>query len=336
MTKNIWLVGSAAGFATVMLLVSSGMTAGGSFLSFFIPLPGLIAGLAYGWPVAGIAGLTGAVLFFIASSGIGGLVYIIIVAVPATMMAHVIGLWRPDDTTAFTDSFRRPAPVGREDDVDWYPLSNILMWLVFIAGGLAVFSTLALGTDDLAYTTTVHEIMDDFIDRRMAPVFHQELSLDQRASLKLIATTLLPAMVALTWMFLMIFNTWIAAKVVRASGMMARPAPDMRMVGLPRGIIFGLGIMLLATSAGGLVGRGAVGFAGAALFAILLVGLAVVHEWTVGKPARMFMLTALYVALLGVWQLAVPPLLVLGLAEPFFRFRDKFRARRQSRRNPPD
>ncbi|MGI9408366.1 MAG: hypothetical protein ACR2O4_18470 [Hyphomicrobiaceae bacterium] len=340
LTKNIWLIGAAAGFATVLLFVSSGLAAGGGLLGLFVPLPSLIAGLAWGWPVAGIAGLTGAVFFFVMTSGIGGLIYALLIAVPATLMAYVMGLWRPSGTDIrFIDGASQPPDAAvstKPDRIEWYPLSRVLMWLVLLATVLAAFMTLSLGLDELKYRATVYEIMDDMIERRMEPMFQRQFTIEEKATLKERVALLLPAFVSSIWMLLMVLNTWLASRIARASSMLARPAPDLRMTGLARVIVLGLGAALLLTNLGGVPGRIAMGFVGAALFAILLIGLAVVHEWSIGNPARFVLLAGVYIGLLLASFLVLPALLLLGLAEPWLDLRARARARRQTPQGPPE
>ena len=334
MIRNIWLIGAAAGLATFLLFLSSGFATGGTLLGFFVPLPSLIAGIGFGWPVAAIAGLVGAVLFFLLTNGVGGIIYFGIIAVPVTIITYIAGLWNPPGTQQVADSFRQPPPAGDEDKVAWFPLSAILMTLVLMATALAALMSFSLGIDELAYRAAVFEILDDLIDNRLAPILQREFTLDQRVALKETTAKLLPAAVAASWLLLMVLNAWLASKIAQMSGLMQRPAPDIRMTGMPAGVIIGLGIMLFAASFDGPIGRFAMGFVGAGIMAVILIGLAVIHEWSFGRPLRPMLLGGVYLGFLIAVIFTVIPIFLLGLADQFFDFRGKARARRTGRPNP--
>ncbi len=336
LTKNIWVIGAVAGVATVLLYVSSILAPGGMMLGLFVPLPSLIAGIAYGWPVAGIAGLVGALCFFMiaGASGIAGLVYAVMIAVPATLLAQVIGLWRPDTTERFSDSFRNPPPAGAEEHVEWFPLSGILAWLVILATVLTTLMLLPFGFDDLKYKANVHELVDTLI-AQLRPAMQSDLTPDQVAALKVNTARLLPAFAAASWVMLMILNGWIAMRIARMSGLLQRPAPDMRLAMLPRMVLFGLGIALLVATMAGVPGRIAMAFCGAALFAIMLIGLAVLHEWSVGRPARGLLLAGVYVGAFIAQPFSGLLLVLLGFADWFFHLRVKARLQREGQAPPP-
>lgn len=329
LTKNIWVIGAVAGVATVLLYVSSILAPGGVFVGLFVPLPSLIAGIAYGWPVAGIAGLVGALCFFFIAggSGIAGMVYAIMIAVPATLLSQVMGMWRADETQRYTDSFRNPPPSDAMDQVEWFPLSGILAWLVILATVLTALMLLSLGVGDVAYTSNVHELVDHLITQ-LRPAMKSELTLDQVAALKVNTAALLPAFVAASWVMLMVLNGWFAARIARMSGLLQRPAPDMRMAMLPRLVLFGLGVALVIATFGGVPGRIATAFSGAALFAIMMIGLAVLHEWSVGRPARAMLLGGVYFGAIVAQPFSGLLLILLGFADWFFHLRIKARLRR--------
>lgn len=336
LTKNIWLIGVVAGLATLLLYVASIATPGGVMLGLFVPLPSLIAGLAYGWPVAGVAGLVGALCFFLLTqgSGIAGLVYAVMIAVPATLLAQVAGLWRVDESQRFVDSFRVPPPADAVEHVQWFPLSGILTWLVLLATALTSVMIVQLGFSELAYTANVHELVDHLVEQ-MRPAMSKELTADQVAALKVNTTAILPAAVAASWMLLMVLNVWLAARIATTSGLLNRPRPDIRMTQVPRLVLFGLGVALFAATIPGVPGRIGTAFCGAALFALMLIGLAVLHEWSVGRAARGVLLAGVYVGTFFTQPLSGLLLILLAFGDYFFHLRVKARLSREERGPPP-
>lgn len=336
LTKNIWVIGAVAGLATLLLYVASIVAPGGIFLGLFVPLPSLIAGFAYGWPVAGIAGLVGALCFFLLTqgSGLAGLVYAVMIAVPATLLSQVAGLWRVDDTQRYVDSFRQPPPHEMSNDIQWFPLSGILTWLVLLATVLTTLMIAQLGTNEVAYKASVHELVDHLVER-LRPTMSKEMTVDQIAALKTNTAAILPGAVAASWMLLMLVNSWLAARIAVRSGLLQRPPPDMRMAQLPRLVLFGLGIALLAATLTGLPGRIAAAFCGAALFAIMLIGLAVLHEWSAGRPARIVLLGGVYLGAFFTQPISGLLLILLGFADYFFQLRIRARLRREGNTPSP-
>ncbi|MEL6288797.1 MAG: DUF2232 domain-containing protein [Pseudomonadota bacterium] len=337
-SPNIWAIGIAAGAATFLLVLLSGV--GGGVIALVVPLPGLVVGLAYGWPVAALAGLVGASMTFLFSqgSGIAGLAYAVVVALPVVLLAHLTGAWRTPDGR-LVDSFKaHPATIDGVDPRDpgvWLSPSSLLTAIVFIAVALASMMTLAFGVDDTRYTANVHEALDSLLDTRLAPGLREQLTPDQLGSLKEGVALVLPAAAAIGWMLAMCLNLWLAGRITAARGLLARPVPPLRETALPRILLFGLGIALIVINLGGAPGRVAIAFAGAAVFALVLIGLAVIHEWSLGRSARAFILGIIYAGLLFVGHLVAPFLAALAIADFAFGFRPRLRARRVSSGPPP-
>jgi len=127
-----------------------------------------------------------------------------------------------------------------------------------------------------------------------------------------------------------LFNLWLAARVVKISGRLARPWPDLSALMLPPAtsgfLAVAIGASFLPDLFGILSGAGAASLV--VVFAIL--GLAVLHSVTRGMSSRTLVLAGVYAATV---VLAWPLLLIsiVGLAETMFNIR--FRISR--RRGPP-
>jgi hypothetical protein len=140
---------------------------------------------------------------------------------------------------------------------------------------------------------------------------------------------ILPASFAVTFMLMLLFNLWLAGRVLRASGQLARPWPDIAgELEYPRGTPLAL---LVATGIGfidGLAGMAAGALSGALFLAYLLLGLAIIHHLTRGQGWRPILLGALYLGLL-ISPIPAPfnpvPLIValLGLADTIRPLRRK-------------
>jgi hypothetical protein len=95
----------------------------------------------------------------------------------------------------------------------------------------------------------------------------------------------------------------------------------------PPGMLWGLGIALAFTFLlDGYPKLISSGFAGALLFAYMLMGLAIIHHVTRGKPQRPFILWGVYFLLLlfNSWMAGV--IALLAIAEPISPLRRAFSA----------
>jgi hypothetical protein len=122
-------------------------------------------------------------------------------------------------------------------------------------------------------------------------------------------------------------NLWLAGKVVKASGRLQRPWPDLSAMAFPQ-----LTPLLLAAALAGsflpdLPGIIAGVFAASLLMAYAVLGFAVLHMVTRPLSGRAFVLAGTYAAVvLFGWPVLIMTL--LGLADSVINVRGRFRKRR--------
>jgi len=121
------------------------------------------------------------------------------------------------------------------------------------------------------------------------------------------------------------FNLWLAARVVKVSGRLRRPWPDLSAMTLPS---FAPGVLAAAIAGSFLPGLPGIlaGVLAASLFmAYALMGFAVLHAITRNMSGRTFALVGAYftVVVLG-WPILA--MSMLGLAESAFNIRARFAA----------
>ncbi len=136
-----------------------------------------------------------------------------------------------------------------------------------------------------------------------------------------VALALLPAASAISTMGSLLINMWLAGRITFASGRLQRPWPDLAAIAYPTGAPLLLAVATGAAFMTGLPGLIAAGFAGPLFFAYVLMGLAVVHFVTRGRPWRPFALWALYAALFIMNTIASLAIALLGLAESIWPIR---------------
>jgi hypothetical protein len=145
-----------------------------------------------------------------------------------------------------------------------------------------------------------------------------------------ILVMIVPPMKATALTATSLLNLWLAALIVRVSGRLKRPWPQIAQMTFPPFAATALAIAVAGTFLPDLIGLASGVFTASLLLAYALLGFAVVHAITVGFTGRGFMLTGLYftVGLFG-WPIVLMSL--LGLLETVAALR----ARSAARRRPP-
>jgi hypothetical protein len=126
------------------------------------------------------------------------------------------------------------------------------------------------------------------------------------------------------------FNLWLAARVVKFSGRLARPWPQLSAMSFPSSLTMALAIAIALSFVDGLLGIVAGVVSASLLLAYGVLGFAVMHAITEGMKARAFVLGLAYAAVLFIgWPMLA--LCLLGLTEVAFGLR----ARITRKRGPP-
>lgn len=303
-------------------LVSAGLfgsaasgTAFGLFVLFFLaPMPIAIAGFGWGWQSALVSAAVGtiAVLVVIASKAAG--LYLVTAAAPMVLLSYLLMLHRHDPTAVSAVS-----PSATDTSIEWYPLGRAIGWLALWAGVLGALAVLTIATDTASLTAQLQKQLEQFIKAgmKLPPVGSADISETERLGLmaKLMAV-LMPGMVAIFWMLSTSLNAWLAGVVVYASGNLKRPWPDIRMIQLPRQVPVAFVASILATFLDGMPGLIATAFASAIFLAYVFVGLAIIHQLTLGLSARPAVLAGVYTALVLFNPFSSLIIGMIGVAEP--------------------
>jgi hypothetical protein len=304
------LVGLGAGLVSAVLFASASTgTILGLFVLFFLsPLPVAIAGLGWGWRAAAIAAVAGALVIGIIGNTRGVVFHAAAIGLPTVILSHYCLLnreVRPDTGAAV---------------VEWYPLGRILALAGLIAGALAALGLVTTAPDMAALKTLLSTALERMItlpaEVKRPAGMPDKLTPEQLASLTGLMTGIFTVSLATMWLAVATFNLWLAAHVVARSGRLVRPWPDLSQVRLPGWVPIALAATLAGTYAADFPGLIAAGFAGALLFAYVIVGLAIVHNLTRGSSVRPMILSVVYAALVLLGMIAAPLLALLALAEP--------------------
>jgi len=306
------IIGAGSGLVSAALFTSAATaTSLAGILFYLAPLPLCLAGLGWGGMATLLSALTGTVVIAASLGAATAAVFALSIAAPTALLAHLALLSRPAAT-----------PNGQVvGALEWYPPGRIIGWAALIAGLLAGILVLTIGYDQEAYRDTIRQILEHStlkeLDRN-GTVFTEEAI----ASLSSVLARALPAAFAVIWLTITLFNLWIAALIVDASGRALRPWPDLRGFELPNALVPIFAGALAASFLPGLPGLLATGLAGALLFAYVLQGLAVIHLYSRGLPFRAVLLTAIYLGILLLGWVALV-VAILGLAEPLLGLRQR-------------
>lgn len=309
---QLLLVAVGAGAAAALLFAS---VATGSLLAtllfYLASLPILIA--AMGW--SHLAGLLAALL---AAAGLGlaldfrfFLAFLFGIGLPAWWLGYLALLGRPIATN------------GSAGGMEWFPIGRLVLWAAIVGTLVIVVAVLSFGTDKETFQSEIRNAFE-----RALRAQDGQTQLPGRADTRRVIDILvvaLPPAAAVLLTILNTFNLWLAARIVKVSGRLRRPWPDLSAMALP--VI--TPALLAAAIAGSflpdLPGMLAGVLAASLFMAYALMGFAVLHAITRGMGGRTFALVGAYFAVV-VFGWPILAMSLLGLAETAFNIRARFAA----------
>jgi hypothetical protein len=295
---QIVLVGLGAGAAAALLFASvvSGSLAA-VFLFYLAPLPIMIAAL--GW--SHLAGLIAAAS---ATAVVGVLSGVFLIAVPVI----AFGAW----WLGYLAMLARPATNGGGDVLEWYPVGRLVLWAAVIGTLIVAAAVPNFGMDQ--------ESLQAALRKTYERILRDQALID-------VLVVAVPPAAAVFSTITNVFNLWLAARVVKISGRLKRPWPDLAALALPASSSALLAAAIAGSFLPDLPGLLSGVFAASLLMAFAILGFAVLHAITRGMRARIVMLTGLYAAamVLG-WP--VLAMAFVGLAEAILNIRSRVARKR--------
>ncbi len=304
------IIGFGAGLASAFLLLaaSTGPLATRIIIYMLAPLPLVLAGLASGAVVAGIAAIVSATALLLMVGPKVAAIQALSHGIPITVLTHLAQL-------------NRDGQYGPE----WYPLGRIIAAATLMAGVIGFITTILLGADLDEQRLTLRKLVDLFFER-MPQFQSRPFDEGQIGTLVEVMLYALPAASAFSWLLGMLLNLYLGSRITAASGHLARPLPDVPTMVFPAGFGLGLAAALALTFVGGALGFIGSGFAGAFFCANLLLGLAIIHDISRGIAGRPVLLVVLYALLVALNSWIALGLVVFALLSPILPLR---------RGNPP-
>jgi hypothetical protein len=278
---QIVLIGIGAGAASALLFASVASGSPISILLFYLaPLPVLIAAVGWSHWAALVAAVVASLGLTVALGSYFFFAFLLGVGLPAWWLGYLALLAR----------------AGPSGDLDWYPIGRIVLWAAILGTLVVVAAIPTLGLDEETFRATLRKGFENIISQRSSsPTVDADAATRDRL-IDFLVSVIPPAAAVLSTVINLI-DLWLAGKVVRLSGRLPRPWPDLAETRLPP--------MTPALLAAGLVGcflPGLLGIVSGVFVATLLVvyamvGLAVLHFITRGMTSRGLLLGGTYTAL---------------------------------------
>ena len=292
------LVGLGAGAAAALLFasVASGSIAA-VFLFYLAPLPILIAAL--GW--SHFAGLIAAAAATAVVALLSGMFFI---AVPVI----AFGAW----WLGYLALLARPATNGGGGALEWYPVGRLVLWTAAIGTLVVAAAVPNFGTDQESLQAALRKT--------------NERILNDQSVIDVLVVAVPPA-AAVFSTTTSLFNLWLAARVVKISGRLARPWPDLTALALPAISAGLLAVAIVGSFLPDLVGVLFGAFAASLIMVFAVLGFAVLHALTRGMRSRVVVLAGVYgVTIVLGWPVLAMSL--LGLAETALNIRGRVARKR--------
>jgi hypothetical protein len=298
---RIVFIGTGAGLLSALVFAS---VASGSALAiplfYLAPLPVLVAALGWSHVAGLIAAGVAAVGLGVAFGSMLFVVFLVGVGLPAWWLGYLALLAQPGANAA-------------PNHLEWYPVGRLVIWAALL-GSLIVVSVVArFGLDADNIQAGLKRILESVFQVQASAGGAAPGGVDAGEFISLLATWI-PRIAAIPTIVASLFNLWLAGRIVRASGRLKRPWPDLSAIAFPSSVPLLLAAAIAGTFVPGLLGMLCWVLTASLLTAYMLLGFAVLHAATRALNGRAFLLAGSYltVVLFGWPALAVA---IIGLAD---------------------
>jgi hypothetical protein len=300
--RDILLSIAAGVVAAVLTLSALSFSLAGLLLSSLVQLPLLMAGLALGTQAAAIATASSIAVASIFTRLEFGIFFGLVFAVPVVVLVRMALLNRNEDGAT-----------------RWYPPAGLLLTALGLA--LAVGAT-SLPTALWPSSDQIERARGVLAD--LPPEFRPgELTRENADRLVRTSIAFLPGFLGVGFFCLLVTNAMLAQGIVSRFGWNLRPTPRLADLALPAWFNTGAAIAAIGAMLPGISGTIGGNLAIICALGFIFAGLAVVHAMVDRSRARGVLLGVLYVAMF-IFAPAIVVVLMLGIAEPWARLRERF------------
>lgn len=317
---QVFLIGVSAGAATALLFAS---VASGSVLSvllfYLAPLPILIAALGWSHWAALVAAVVASASLTAVFGGFFFVAFLIGIGLPAWWLGYLALLARP------------VANGGAPGALEWYPVGHLVFWAALVSAIIVIAAMLNFGTDEESFRASLRTMLERMfrLQGRVpsdAPAPGGRI-IEPNRIVEFLVLALPPAAAVLTTITSTV-NLWLAARIVRVSGRLRRPPPELAAMQFPTYAPALTAAAFAASFLSGLIGIAAGVLAASLLMAYAILGFAVLHAITRNINGRSFLLGGIYAAVI-VFGWPVLVMTLLGLADTALDFRGRLARKRK-------
>lgn len=317
---QVALIGVGAGAAAALLFASVTSGIGFSVILFYLaPLPIMIAALGWSHWAGFAAAVAGAVML----GGAFGIfmfgTFVAFVGAPAWWLGYLALLGRP-------------VANGGSAHMEWYPPGRLVLWAGIVGAAVTTGALMAFGGDAATIRDGLRNALGQILHLQAGAPADAQPELAGVADADRVIDMLvfvLPPAAAVVAAITQTANLWLAGRVVKLSGRLPRPWPDLATLSFPPIAAGWYGAFFAVAFLPDLAGLVARLFAATLTLAFALIGFAVMHTATRHMRGRAVVLWGAYGCIvLLIWPVVVMTL--IGVAETLFGLRA-----RSSRRGPP-
>ena len=320
--KQNYYLGIIAGIASAIFYISFISKSGSTgIISFLTPLPIVLISIGWGRIHGIIASIVGAFIIFSISQEkqIAGVIYLVTSALPFVLLSHLIS---SKVTHKRADSSQESLPSPSEE---WYPISNIVIWAVFISTFLAILFISFMAMDIESYKQTISKLIDEEFLPELKKIPEFNIQEDNIAKLKALTASYLPTFYAGSYFIYIIFNLWLGTRILNKSDRLKRPWPEFSKLDYPIPFIMLLAVvMLLSLILSGMAAIYITAFLASIICAYVIVGISVLNKVTAGAGIFRIILY-ISILLLCVKFLREVSIIIatLGAAKPLLKFKEE-------------
>jgi hypothetical protein len=202
---------------------------------------------------------------------------------------------------------------GAAPTLEWYPPGRLVMWAAILAVLFIVLAIGNIGLDADSFRTGMHDALAQILQVETGATLNVPGVSDPQRLIDFLVKAL-PLAGAVLATITNVLNLWLAGRIVKFSGRLTRPWPDLAAMSFPRPLALVLIGAAIVTMLGGMLGIVAGVLVAGLLMAYGVLGFAVLHAITQGLSARGLVIGGVYAAVLVIgWP--VLALCLLGLIE---------------------
>ncbi len=222
---QIGFIGIGAGAAAALLFAS---VTSGVWLSiplfYLAPLPIMIAGLGWSHWAAVTAATTGALALAVVFGPIFFFTFLAGAGIPAAWLCYLAML-------------ARPVGNGGAPALEWYPPGRLVIWAAILAALVVVAAIPNFGTDADSFRAGLRNALMHLLRVETDTPADATLTLPGVTNANRLVDFLvaaIPPAAAVLATITNVLNLWLAARIVKFSGLLKRPWPPLAAISFPR------------------------------------------------------------------------------------------------------